>query len=207
MPRPINASESSLHSIPRLFVGLALPEPVAASLETLVQPTRLPHARWMPPTTWHITLHFLGATLVTEAQSALGTVRADPFELQVNSVGTFGSSSRPRILWAGVESNPGLLSLHAAIGERLNAARLRTDRRPYSPHITIAKVRCKCKEEEDMLQTFAEENHSFESPSWRVGAFTLYESVRTSSGTTYISRGEYPISGDTCPQNIPDLLV
>lgn len=197
MPHPTNAPEAPPHSVRRLFIGLAPPAPVVASLETLVQPARLPHARWLPPTTWHITLHFLGATSVTCAESVLETVRADPFDIEIKSVGTFGTSSRPRILWAGVKSNPGLLSLHGAIGERLNAARFRTDRRPYSPHITIAKLLCRDEKEEDMLRTFAEENYSFESPPWRVDAFTLYESVCTSSGTIYISRGEYPIFGDT----------
>lgn len=195
MSRSKRPSAGSADSLPRLFVGLSLPTPVINSLQTLVQPARLPHARWLAPSTWHITLHFLGAAPLPVIQSALSTVSTAPFDIQLKSAGIFGISSRPRIFWAGVQATPGLLALHAAVGDKLVAAGFQTEKRPYSPHVSLAKIKCKDTREEDMLWTFAEENVAFQSPVFRVETFTLFESIHTEEGTTYVSRGDYMVQG------------
>lgn len=195
MSRSKRSSASSADSLPRLFVGLSLPPPIVDSLQTLVQPARLPHARWLAPSTWHITLHFLGAAPLPVVQSALSAVSAAPFDIQLRSAGVFGISSRPRILWAGVQATPGLLALHATLDDKLVAAGFQTEKRPYSPHVSLAKVKCKDAREEDMLWTFADDNVVFESPVFRVESFTLFESILTEEGTVYISRGDYMVQG------------
>jgi 2'-5' RNA ligase len=106
----------------------------------------VPAARWVNPDGLHLTLAFLGelddarlaevVPAVTEA-----TVGAEPFTLTIGALGTFGTPRAPRVIWAGVG---GALRPLGALHQRLAAAlALRgfaLDARPYSPHLTLARV-------------------------------------------------------------------
>lgn len=186
---------------PRLFVGLSLPPPVTASLQTLVQPNRIPHARWLAPHTWHITLHFLGSAPLPVVQSALESFCFLPFDIQLSSVGVFGSGSRPRVLWAGVAPSAGLNQLHALTGEKLLEKGFALEKRPYNPHVSIAKMKSRDPAKDEIVWTFKEANAPYASPTFTVHNFTLFESVRTHQGITYVSRGDYPAMGyNTLPK-------
>ena len=61
----------------RLFVGLALPEPVRWQLGLLC--TGLPGVRWVPPENFHITLRFIGEVdggTLHDVDAALAGIRA-----------------------------------------------------------------------------------------------------------------------------------
>lgn len=90
------------------------------------------------PQDWHLTLHFIGPVLPAQLDAlapALDVPMA-PFEL------LFGEAA----LWPhGVAVllpqtvPPALTQLQAQLGERLRAQGLRTDTRPYRPHVTLAR--------------------------------------------------------------------
>ena len=98
------------------------------------------------PEHMHLTLAFAGD--VTDAVGAaivesmgLEIVQA-PFELAFGGVGTFPPRGAPRILWLGVIAGAdAVITLHASVARRFEAAGAHLDRRPLQPHLTLARWR------------------------------------------------------------------
>ncbi len=123
----------------RLFLALW---PDAAVRQRLVDAQSAwpwpPRAVPVPAERLHLTLHYLGETddaVATVLRERLPALPA-PFEL------AFGRGA----LWAQgiavlepLAVPPGLLALHAALAQLLQAIGLRTDDRPFRPHVTLAR--------------------------------------------------------------------
>lgn len=90
------------------------------------------------PADWHLTLHFIGAQPAAQldALAAALAVPLTPFVLSLGEPALWPHGVAV-LLPHGVP--PALLQLHAQLGERLQAQGLRTDERPYQPHITLAR--------------------------------------------------------------------
>jgi 2'-5' RNA ligase len=130
----------------RLFVAVVPPPPALESLVRAVSPVRaaLP-ASWVPPERLHLTLVFLGEVADPEpygaalADAVAGTA---PFALRIAGGGAFPRAARPRVLWAGVEGDVEALTRLARLARRTaRAARIDVERKPYVPHVTVARVR------------------------------------------------------------------
>ncbi|KMU98326.1 hypothetical protein ACS72_15830 [Acinetobacter sp. VT 511] len=93
----------------RLFVAIRLPVAVQQSLQMdarLVQ-NKLDFRKWTDHRDYHITLQFLGDTLVSDIGHLRKALRSaasgfQPFELQLSDWGTFGLEEAPKVLWKGV---------------------------------------------------------------------------------------------------------
>ncbi|MGE0711851.1 MAG: RNA 2',3'-cyclic phosphodiesterase [Planctomycetota bacterium] len=102
--------------------------------------------RWTPAAGLHLTLSFLGDVADDRtdelAAAARGALPPGPLRLELAGLGSFGGA-RPRVVWAGVEG-PDLQEL-VGLADRLQRAMRRLgfpgDRRPYSPHVTLGRVR------------------------------------------------------------------
>lgn len=196
-PKPPERTAFAAPPLPRLFVGLELPPPVCSSISTLIEPDRISTARWLPASSWHITLHFLGATPMEDVHAALANVQAAPFTARLSAAGTFSIKDRPHVLWAGVPTTPGLTALHAAVRQALIGAGFRVEDRPFRPHVTLAKLRCRKKEDAETVNGFVRDHQIFEAPAFQVDSFTLFESVSNESGPLYVSRRRYPLSSES----------
>lgn len=171
----------------RLFIALDLPDFIKDELKTLHD--RRMRARWTTEPQWHITLHFLGerddeATLC----SLLSAVQAEPFALRLQGVGTFSDRDRARVLWAGIEAPPALQTLHSRIGDALAAAGFEAERRPYHPHMTLARF-YDAVPTPDVLHGYLERHAAFSTAAAQMNHFTLYESRQGS----YTARAQFPL--------------
>lgn len=145
----------------RLFVAIELPEAVRREVARRVEEHRrdLPRARWTHPDALHLTLVFLGDVddgAVPRLADALAAAfaRHPPLTLQLLGAGTFPPPSprgRPaRVAWLGVRVEGGVERLRALHGDAALAAREavghQPDRRPYSPHLTVARPKAPWRE-------------------------------------------------------------
>lgn len=101
-----------------------------------------------PPANLHITVAFIGE-IAPERVDVLRTVgasvaaRAAPFVLRLNCTGTFRGTG---ITWAGASELPApLVALARDLSDMLVAQDFAIERRPFSPHVTLAR-RCKAAE-------------------------------------------------------------
>lgn len=177
----------------RLFIALALPQPVRAALVALAEP--LPHVAWTRPGHLHLTLRFLGdvpAEQIEPMATRLAAVRVDPFLLPVETVGAFPPKRPPRVLWVGIgDGHPRLHQLRQRIDDALLAVGLDLDVRTFHPHVTLAR----CPETVApvvgrWLRTHAE----FVAPPFRVDAFDLWSSELQPTGAVHTLKQRFPLA-------------
>lgn len=132
----------------RAFIGVEAGDAVRRGLVDVLHRLRKTgaHVSWVPEQNIHVSLAFLGNTSrerVAPLSHALDEVAAAaaPFAVCVSGIGTFGSPRSPRVVWAGVEDSPPLQALHAAVCEQLELLDLPVEKRRYSPHLTLGRVR------------------------------------------------------------------
>ncbi|MEH7238956.1 RNA 2',3'-cyclic phosphodiesterase [Bacillus sp. JJ1562] len=140
------------------FLALALPAETKELLfkwREMLEP-RLPFKSWVHPEDLHITLAFLGGQASFKQLTAIKmqmpeiAKQHEKFTLQLNGLGIFGKSASPRIFWAGVEESESLRALQKDVYEACTDLGFSLDKRPFTPHITMAR---KWKSETPFLPT------------------------------------------------------
>ena len=63
-----------------------------------------------------------------------------PIAVQIRRVGFFPNPHSPRIFWCGIEA-PGLAELAADTDAATAALGIAREKRPYSPHLTLARIK------------------------------------------------------------------
>jgi 2'-5' RNA ligase len=165
----------------RLFIALPLGEEQRTLLQRQQKILQDPlfFQKWTHPEDLHITLKFLGDTPVTISEqlpNILQNVASSQqfFTLKLSGLGTFGKSSAPSILWAGIEGemNP-LRMLQKNVESALESLGFVPEQRAYNPHITLARrYQGKPGFSPDFLTP-----HNIVDPanaSWTVNQFVLY---------------------------------
>jgi 2'-5' RNA ligase len=134
----------------RIFVGLFLPASAARELHTTVRGLLAGAGfRFVPPDEIHLTLRFLGDTedaAIEELRSALEGRLAGLCapSLRIATTGAFPESGAARILWAGIEEDPGTEGRLAALAQATEAAvagsaTARPAEERFQPHLTVAR--------------------------------------------------------------------
>lgn len=132
----------------RTFIAIELGEEARAALGREVARLRraLPGIRWADPANLHLTLAFLGELdepRLLGAMAAASTAAAHlaPFTLKLAEYGTFGPHWAPRVVWAGVGGErEALLATEERLRQALAARGFLPDERPFSPHLTLARL-------------------------------------------------------------------
>ena len=134
----------------RAFIAVELPLRAREALEGVtadLQALALTGVRWVRPEGVHLTLKFLGnigsASIepISQAMSRCAASTA-PFELSLGKVGAFPSLRAPRVIWVGLEGalEP-LLGLQRTLEDELAGLGFIPERRPYSAHLTLGRIR------------------------------------------------------------------
>lgn len=176
--------------MPRLFTGLEIPDDIRDMLASLRQP--LPGARWIEPENFHVTLRFYGDVdnpTAREIESVLAGLKHDAFEIRLLGLGTFGGNE-PRLIWAGVETNPLLEMLAASCERAARIAGLPPERRKFKPHITLARFR---NPRIDPIVRYLQRHAAFKTEPFAVTNFTLFSSKPKTGGGPYVSEEVYPL--------------
>jgi 2'-5' RNA ligase len=175
----------------RLFLAVSLDPSVRAALAGAVEELRAARApiRWVKPENLHLTLKFLGETSGEKVPSltvAMEEVARNvwPFDLSVLGAGVFPATSRPRVVWADVREPTGtLLRLFELIEEATGSIGWKRERRGFSPHITLGRVKGNIN-----MRQLAGRIDALRGRRWGdqgVGRVTLYRSHPGSGGVRY----------------------
>jgi 2'-5' RNA ligase len=94
----------------------------------------------------HLTLKFLGEISPASVELLSQALRAEcdqhaPFDITVNRLGCFPNSHRPRIIWIGLNIPLELNRLQHKLETATALMGYATEDKPFSPHLTIGRVR------------------------------------------------------------------
>ena len=133
----------------RTFIALEANEALQSHLAGVIRQVArlLPRVRWVDPSGIHLTLAFLGeldnAQLERAIEAAtLAARQVQPFTYRLTRLDIFGSPRQPRVVWMGIEEASGSLArLHSLLQNELARSGFETDKRPFSPHLTLARIK------------------------------------------------------------------
>lgn len=185
--------------MPRLFVGIDLPADIKKRLMTLEG--GVPGARWQTNEQLHLTVRFIGDVerpVANDIAARLDGLRMNAFDIRLSSVGQFGDK-RPHVIWAGLDDTPPLYRLASKVEQALQRLGLPPETRKYTPHITLARLKNPSR---DRVFQFLSNHALFQSPSFAVSSFHLFESHLGSAGAIYQIVSSYSLSapaGDPTP--------
>lgn len=159
--------------------------------------------RWVKPEGIHITLKFLGeisASKVSAVKMQLDGIGgvADPFDLRIKGSGCFPNRRQPRVIWLGLEHDPAhsLFKLHNWIDERLADLEFSREKRRFSPHLTLGRI--KNLENPESLYSYLDRN-PFPEKSFSVGDIFFKQSLLKPSGAVYKTLAWFPLGAQTLP--------
>lgn len=178
----------------RLFIAIDLPADIRQRLRHLLPDPR-DGVKPVRPEHLHLTLHFLGEVEDGQAAwlaAALDEISQPAFTIALAVGGCFPSARRPAVLWIGIEPSAPLQALHAAVARVLAEGGFVIESRPFTPHITLARVSRRLPS--GWLDEFLETVRSLSGREVPVAAFTLFASERTSDGAMHTPLRTYPLT-------------
>ena len=152
--------------------------------------------RWVDPQSIHLTLRFLGnipANAVDEVLAAQTSAAGacPPFSVQLSQLGMFPNLRRPRVLWAGVSGDTDALErLQESVEAQLEDVGFLRDKRPFSPHLTLGRVRDRVTNADRTRIAQAVSSVTLDDTEpWLVEESHLIRSTLTPEGAIYTSLG------------------
>ena len=183
----------------RSFVAVSISEGARRQIADLLGRLRHeagPAVRWVRPELMHLTLAFLGEVSGDFLESAkvrlVGVAQQHKvFTARLKGLGAFPSTSHARVVWVGMEQGKDeVCSLQADVARALGSVGYQPERRPFSPHLTIGRLRLP----DDVSKVIAVQ---FESESFSIERVVLFRSVLGPTGPVYSVLAEFPLAVQT----------
>lgn len=195
------AQEPEKNQRVRMFVALDLPEAVRAGIGAWSETALVdPALRAVRPESLHVTLAFLGLRPPGDAKEVAAAVEEclAPAPLVELLDPVAKPSPRRAGMFALPVVSPGAEQIHARLSEMLISAGLyKRERRPYWPHVTVARVRMSAR---GSRRPMAVERPPTKLPEGLSEAFygvrmTLYRSVLQPQGARYVPLAQVELPG------------
>ena len=135
----------------RTFLAIHIPvgEEYPALVERLQR--NLEHEQrninWCKTNQIHLTLKFVGDTPDSDVPKIIDACqqvaqRHQPFAMDFNRTGIFGSNHSPRVLWLGMKDEPkALYALEEDVLDAFDSLGYLRDRQNFVPHLTVCRIK------------------------------------------------------------------
>jgi 2'-5' RNA ligase len=187
----------------RVFVAVEVPDEVRgkvhAAARELLDGVRA--AKPVAAENLHVTVRFVGEVDADAMERLVPAVRAAAIAVpsataRVRGFGVFPDRRRPRVVWAGVEDPAGAcVALESEISKKLAALGYSREERPYSAHLTVARMRDRARDVGALAERLAvlqADPPAFgEAP---VESVTIYQSELGRNGPRYTALARLPLA-------------
>jgi len=182
----------------RAFIAIELTDDMKNELEeiksVLMSGNSTP-AKWVNTESIHLTLQFLGdisPDRITEITDAMkyGVNGIPAFQVQLAGLGVFPNPARTRVVWAGITGDvKQLIQLQKNIGIEMKKLGFHPEKREFSPHLTLARVRDHATQDERKRLGDLVTGTPFTGGSMNISAVNLMKSHLTRQGALYTRLG------------------
>ena len=141
----------------------------------------------------HLTLKFLGDTdenLIDEIEKIIKDtiINIQPFEIILKNLGIFPNQNYIKVVWIGVENTEPLKKIAETIDTKLNNLGFEKEKRPFSVHLTIARIKS-AKNKEKLIQLI-NKYQNIELQKIKINKIILKKSTLTPKGPIYTNLKE-----------------
>jgi 2'-5' RNA ligase len=175
----------------RTFIAIALTREIRDYLASIQEELKKCRAdvKWVQPENIHLTLKFLGERdekKIEKIKLELEETARDKksFSIRLSAVGAFPKLDFPRIIWVGIDrGEKETEEIAYELEERIAKIGIPKEDRPFSSHITIARLKSPLNRE-----SLVQELKKLAPPQgkeFKVGKITLYKSTLTPQGPIY----------------------
>jgi 2'-5' RNA ligase len=179
----------------RAFIAIELPDELKLALTRLQDQLKSggqTSVKWVDPYSIHLTLKFLGnigrdtvGGITTALEEAARGIH--PFRLEARGLGAFPGLKRVQVVWVGVTGEVDRLrQLQQRIESNLAPLGFVPESRPFTPHLTIARLRDRATPDERQNLGHLIGSTSFDTVYViNVGSIHLMRSQLTREGAVY----------------------
>lgn len=176
----------------RLFVAFKLPTELRNDLLVLEHKMKnnveLSSVNWVKPDNMHITIAFLGQVedrTASEAEDMLRRIQFRQITIKGEKVSFFDKGGFPAIFHFSINDNGQLGEVAQKVRGTLSDRQINFDRKPFNPHITIARIKdgdegLKMKEYAGGIEEM------YRDKEYSINSIVLYESRFSQAGPVYI---------------------
>ncbi len=178
----------------RVFIAVETPLPIRQAIFAQTESLRGALGdlvRWAPVENMHLTLKFIGdvspanVELLSQMLTAEATGCA-PFRMQIGGLDSFPTSRRARVIWVGIQAPAALASLQRGIESAAARLGYESETRPFSPHLTIGRVRQQVRtSDQQRVRVALERTQVGDLGAAAVTAVHMFKSDLKSSGAEY----------------------
>jgi len=181
----------------RSFVAIPLNADIISRIEKIQKELKSIPAdvRWVRPQSIHLTLKFLGnieENRIDDIAQAIqkGISEYESWSVLVKNLGTFPSLRNPRVIWIGVEDKRGkIVTLQNRIEKELTKLGFEEEKRKFSPHLTLGRVKSSRGKKELVQYLIDERERSFGETL--IDRVILFKSDLKPSGAIYTVLKEF----------------
>ena len=150
----------------------------------------------LEPEKLHITLKFLGDTEKEKIEDIKKIIKQSikdikPFKIKLANTGVFPNKNYIKVLWIGIKNPAELIKISEKINVNLAEIGFNVDKRKFSPHLTIARL--KSAKNKDKILNILKKYENIEFCEFKVNSIKLMKSELTSKGPIYTTLKETKI--------------
>jgi 2'-5' RNA ligase len=180
----------------RGFIAIEIkPTPQLLTFEKEIEKTGA-DVKLVEPENIHITIKFLGDTDEKNIDDIERLMKDSvqgikPFSITLQGTGVFPNQKYIKVLWIGIKDNGTIGTIAQMIDEKLSLLGYKKEKRDFSPHLTIGRVRT-ARNKEPLLRVI--ENHASEEfTNQNIHVILLKKSELTPKGPIYTTLREVPL--------------
>ncbi len=183
----------------RAFIAINLPPPVKELASHIREQFRDcgRTIRWVDPKNVHLTIKFLGDIPKEKIESVGKAIEKaveniQPFRMEIDGMGTFPNLRHPRVLWMGVkEPSETLVQMETRISSNLATLGFEREKKKFSPHITLGRVRSN--EKKALISKLIQSLELPACPEINVKSVELFKSELKPTGAVHSVLGRFDL--------------
>jgi 2'-5' RNA ligase len=190
----------------RCFLAVEIPDAMSRAAGELTDRLRKgaqftkAHPSWVKPQNMHFTVVFLGQrspNQVERVKRLMSDIPQSiaPFAVEVGGLGVFPNPRNPKVLWVGVRKGGDAFGrLYDTAVKRLERIRYQPEKRPYHPHLTLARFRATRGVSEFM--DVVEGHKGADLGAYTATGLTFFQSQLHPAGAIYTPLAHWPFQKD-----------
>ena len=189
-------------SLLRTFIAVDIPPAIQKTIQYKIEMLRKAignSIRWVPVQNIHLTLKFLGDVSQNDVDKLTQMLRTESdthasFDITIGGLGSFPNSKRARVVFIRTQAPAELDALQRGIESATTRLGFEADTRPFSPHLTVGRVRGHITApEQEKIRKILEETKIDSVGTARVDSIHLYKSELKPGGSVYTKLFSAPL--------------